>query len=236
MKKDHDLLMLLFIVIMLAILTIYCFTLNEVHEIKNILEISKGTKPFDEFRYLKDFTDRNVKVYGIVTTVVVSMSVFGAGLFFKIMYEDRITSLRSLVDANLKQTANINKNHIRENQKTLQEINLNTANSFAAIADVLRNNPEQIDLEHSIYIRTYAIYHYLKSIEHLSDKESKTSEWKSVPEQLSNLVEDLKNIETIESLKIPDDIKTYLMNNVTGNFSTKIAEIITLTNQKSTSA
>ena len=236
MIKNNDLLITLFIIIVLAILAIYCFTLYEVQEIKNYLEVGQGVKPSDEFRFLKDFTDRNVKVYGIVTTTIVTCTVFGTGLIFYFINEGKVSAIRSALSDHINHTNSVNETTITQNQKTLQEINLNTANSFAAIADVLGNMPENLDLEHSIYIRTYAIYHYLKSVENIPNKDDKISQWESVPIQLDNLIEDLKSIESISDLKTPEYVKTYLLNNCPEKFTNEIVQMINILHQKSASA
>lgn len=77
---DNTLLTIIFITIVAGILALFWAILFEVNQINDVIQtevnIEKGIQISNEFRYLKDFADRNIKAYGIITSSLVTIVIF----------------------------------------------------------------------------------------------------------------------------------------------------------------
>jgi len=89
-KSDNTLLTIIFIIIVIGILFLFFSILFEVNQINDIIKHDvnniNGIQISKEFGYLKDFTDRNVEIYGIIlviltTTITFFYATVGARIF-----------------------------------------------------------------------------------------------------------------------------------------------------------
>ena len=69
--------------------------LHEVYEIKETLKIDEGISISQEFKFLKDFNDRNIEVYTLVSTLIVGAISLIIGFGFKFNFERKVESIES---------------------------------------------------------------------------------------------------------------------------------------------
>ena len=76
--------MVIIIIIIFAILVLYLVVNHRVTEMMNYLDNADEIKISGDFRFLKDFADRNVKIFILQSTLLFSSLAIATGVYFKI--------------------------------------------------------------------------------------------------------------------------------------------------------
>jgi len=114
MKNDNSLLVLIFIAICVGILAMYGFILYEVNEIKDYLKIHEGIEIGEEFRYLKDFSDRNVDIFIWYSTLLFAVVAVFVGLIFRYEFNREMKVINSKFTSFTEKQIKRNNNHESE--------------------------------------------------------------------------------------------------------------------------
>ena len=142
-----------FIGLFIAICLISTCSFIEVLELKKALAISESKGLSDDFKYLKDFSDRNVEVFSVVTSVFATVIVLIVGWGFRDDYNRKISLIEDAVNTF---TSDQTRQNILHTNQIKNALNV-TGKKFGDVFNMLANSTYNTDNELSIFLRLSAI-------------------------------------------------------------------------------
>ena len=134
------------------------YVFYELIEFKKAVLVNATNEFSDDFKFMKNFADRNIEVYTLVSSVLVGVVTFVIGFGFKFDFDRRIKGLTAQFES-LK--------HDHEGAKRIHngkiESLINTTNKkFADIFDHLSDSIAVTDLDLSVYLKIVALNHFFE--------------------------------------------------------------------------
>lgn len=124
-----------FIIALFSIVIILSlYHVGNVYEVRRYMEqFSEISHTSSDFPYVKDFMDRNVRVFVLLTTIMVTIISIGVGLVFRTVHKADINSIRKevrIIDESVKE-------NMHKQQNNYNALLSNTSLSFLTTASVL---------------------------------------------------------------------------------------------------
>ena len=149
---------IIFSVIVIALMTINGYVFYELIEFKKAVLVNATNEFSDDFKFMKNFADRNIEVYTLVSSVLVGVVTFVIGFGFKFDFDRRIKGLTAQFES-LK--------HDHERSELIHQEKLNSFfplinNRFGDVFSHLSSTMESQDFDVSVYLRINALVHWFE--------------------------------------------------------------------------